>query len=155
MHMIKNIEQLQKHWGFEIPSTFTLNIDDVENCHKQISDELTEIIRDVVDPYTQGASTEDLKKGLLDVSVDLTFFLMQMIVRQGLAQEFDGAFRKILDNNMSKVCKTEEDANKTVQMYLDKGENVRKIYVESEGHWVVLDQNNKVLKPWNFESVEL
>ena len=155
MHMIKNIEMLQNYWGFEVPSTFTLNIEDVENCHKQISDELTEIIRDVIDPYTQGAFTEDLKKGLLDVSIDLTFFLMQMIVRQGLAQEFDGAFRKIFDNNMSKVCKNEEDADKTVAMYAEKGVECSKQFVEMFGHWVVKDKDNKVLKPWNFESVKL
>lgn len=153
--MIEHIEMLQKHWGFEIPATFTLNIEDVQNCHKQISDELTEIIRDVIDPYTQGASTEDIKKGLLDVSVDLVFFIAQMVARQGLTQEFDGAFRKILDNNMSKVCNTEEDADKTIQMYSEQGKDTFKEFVESEGHWVVKDSDNKVCKPWNFKSVEL
>jgi len=155
MSEIKDIEMLQRMWGYKIPDSPVINIADIKNCLTQLQGELTEIERDVINPYMEGADTDTVLKGLRDVTVDLQFFIYQLIVRSGLAQQYAGDFQKILDNNMSKVHHSEEEALKTVDFYKAKGVVTVAQSVPEMGVWVVKDIDDKVRKPYNFKEVEL
>lgn len=155
MSEIKDIEMLQRAWGYKIPDSPTINIVDIKNCLSQLQGELTEIERDVITPYTEGVDTETVLKGLRDVTVDLYFFIGQLVVRSGLAQQFSGDFQKILENNLTKVHDSEGEALKTVDFYRAKGVLTVAQYVPEMNVWVVKDQDDKVRKPYNFKEVEL
>lgn len=147
---------LQQWWGNETPTEPLINdIEVVKGCYNQIKDEVGEIQRDVIEGYYEGVYQQDLLKHARDVIVDIFEFTNQFAVRIGVDELIQGDAVKIFKNNMTKVCKTEEDADKTVAMYTDKGVECTKQFIEQFGHWVVKDVDNKVLKPWNFKSVEL
>lgn len=75
--------------------------------------------------------------------------------------EMDEIFKLVHDNNMSKLCSSEEEAKQTVAYYLD---NQKKLGYDSpsyrkapdDKHWVVFNKStNKVLKSINWKQVNL
>jgi hypothetical protein len=67
-----------------------------------------------------------------------------------------GGLNAVALNNDTKYHDTEEEADKTMEMYKSKGEDVYKQYNEDYNVWVVKNiSDGKLRKPHNFVSVTL
>ena len=122
----------------------------VEFCLKLIREECKELEQAVKDKdYVE----------TVDALADILYVVYGMSSRIGV--NMDEAFRLVHDNNMSKLCKTEEEAQRSVKHYQD---NKDKFGYDSPAyrrapdneHWVVYNQStNKVLKSIEWKAVDL
>lgn len=73
----------------------------------------------------------------------------------GFTQEtFNEAFRRVHVSNMSKFCRSEQEARETIDSYTRNG--VDTFWVQIEGWYVVLRRSdNKVMKSINYSPVDL
>lgn len=83
-----------------------------------------------------------------------------LYVTYGAGAEFgidlDKTFDLVHESNMSKFCKTEEEAIETVKWYEENEKRYSGVhYVKSNDgvHWVVRDQNGKTLKSYKYHPV--
>jgi hypothetical protein len=101
---------------------------------------------------------EDIDKlGLLDGIDDVLVTSLGLIAKaEVLGYDVLGGLSAVAANNDTKYHDTEEEADTTVEMYKNKGEDVYKQYNEVYDVWVVKQRsNNKLLKPHDFVSVTL
>jgi hypothetical protein len=101
---------------------------------------------------------EDIDKfGLLDGIDDVLVTSLGLIAKaEVLGYDVLGGLSAVAANNDTKYHDTEEEADKTVEMYKNKGEDVYKQYNEVYDVWVVKRKSDlKLLKPHNFVSVTL
>jgi predicted HAD superfamily Cof-like phosphohydrolase len=122
----------------------------IEFCLKLIREEMKELEQAVKDKnYIE----------TVDALADLLYVVYGASSRIGI--DMDHAFSLIHENNMSKLCKTEEEAKETVKYYVD---NKEKLGYDSPAHrkapdnehWVVYNQSTKkVLKSINWKPVDL
>jgi predicted HAD superfamily Cof-like phosphohydrolase len=81
-----------------------------------------------------------------DALCDLQYVLSGAILEFGLAGKFKALFDEVHRSNMSKACKTVEEANQTIAHYLAK-DNVEAHYKELDGLFLVYrTADNKTLK---------
>jgi len=101
--------------------------------------------------------TELDKLGLLDGIDDVLVTSLGLIAKaEVLGYDVLGGLSAVAANNDTKYHDTEDEADKTVEMYKNKGEDVYKQYNEVYDVWVVKRKSdNKLLKPYNFVSVTL
>ena len=88
---------------------------------------------------------------IADAVGDLYFVVTQMAMVCGLNPE--ELVQKVYDSNMSKLCKTEDEAIQTVAAYLKKG---IKTYIEQKDDYFIIkrSEDGKVLKSINFKEPE-
>lgn len=88
---------------------------------------------------------------IADAVGDLYFVVTQMAMVCGLNPE--ELVKKVYDSNMSKLCKTEDEAIQTVSAYLQKGIET---YIEQKGEYFIIKrrEDGKVLKSINFKEPE-
>jgi NTP pyrophosphatase (non-canonical NTP hydrolase) len=122
----------------------------VEFCLKLIREEVKELEQAVKDKdYTE----------TVDALADIMYVVLGMGARIGV--NMDEAFNLVHENNMSKLCKTEEEAQRTVDYYESNKEKLgydtpayRKAH--DDVHWVVYNKStNKVLKSIEWVPVDL
>jgi predicted HAD superfamily Cof-like phosphohydrolase len=81
-----------------------------------------------------------------DALCDLQYVLSGAILEFGLGEKFKALFDEVHRSNMSKACKTVEEANQTIAHYLAK-DNVEAHYKELDGLYLVYRTvDNKTLK---------
>ena len=108
-----------------------------------------------------------LRKALLDDKDIVTVYIttMCMIVNEYklgilLGYDIDKVFDIVHSSNMSKVCRTEQEAQDTVQSYLNKiasGDNTydSPYYYENNGYYIVKNKSSgKSLKSINYTAVK-
>lgn len=92
---------------------------------------------------------------IADAFCDLQYVLSGAILEYGMAGKFKALFDEVHRSNMSKTCHSKEEAEETVQHYLDrKGEqgHIR----EKNGKYIVYrDSDGKVLKSVNYSEADL
>lgn len=101
---------------------------------------------------------EDIDKlGLLDGIDDVLVTSLGLVAKaEALGYDVLGGLSAVAVNNDTKYHDTEEEADKTVEMYKNKGEDVYKQYNEVYNVWVVKNvSDGKLRKPHNFVSVTL
>lgn len=91
---------------------------------------------------------------VLDAYCDLDYVISGSILTHGLQNVYNLAFTEVHENNMSKFCKSEEEAEKTAEDYDNKGV---KCFIRQVGeYWVVKrSADGKVLKPNSYKAVNL
>lgn len=122
----------------------------VEFCLKLIREEMAEL--------EQAVKDKDFVE-VVDALADITYVVFGMAARIGV--NLDSAFSLVHENNMSKLCKTEEDAQKSVLFYdINKdalgydSPSYRK--APDDIHWVVYNvSTNKILKSIKWKPVDL
>ena len=118
---------------FELPNEeeFTLAIELIE-------EELSEL---------RDAYKNNDKKEFLDASADLEFVLKQLHAVSGTP--ITDAVDRVFASNMSKACKTEEEADRSAAQYNSKG--IKTYIKEYQGLWFVYRDDGKLLKSINFK----
>jgi predicted HAD superfamily Cof-like phosphohydrolase len=150
--------------GRLIPNKDALTTDSavVEQCMKLIREEMKELEAGVKDKNI----TE-----VVDGLGDILYVVYGMAARLGF--DIDYGFNLIHENNMSKLCTSEEQAQMTVQKYKDEYNAVQMLTPEERAtkqvyetpryrmapdgiHWVVYNEStHKVLKSIAWEQVDL
>ena len=122
----------------------------VEFCMKLIREEMKEL--------EEAVKTKDYVE-TIDALADIIYVVLGMSSRIGM--DMDKAFDLVHENNMSKLCKTEEEAKASVTYY---EQNKEKLGYDSPAyrkapdnvHWVVYNQSTKkILKSINWKPVDL
>ena len=122
----------------------------VEFCLKLIREEVKEL--------EQAVKDNDFVE-TVDALADILYVVYGMGSRIGL--DMDSVFDIVHNNNMSKLCVTEEDAKESVKYYSDNKEklgydspNYRK--APDNVHWVVYNESTKkILKSIKWQPVDL
>jgi predicted HAD superfamily Cof-like phosphohydrolase len=94
----------------------------------------------------QQAIDDDNMVEVADALCDLQYVLSGAILEFGLGDNFKALFDEVHRSNMSKACKTVEEAEQTIAHYLGK-DNVEAHYKELDGLFLVYrTADNKTLK---------
>ena len=91
---------------------------------------------------------------ILDGLSDLIVVTLGTVLELGFKDVFDEAFKRVHASNMSKACKTIEEAEATVKKYLKEGVAT---YYEQVGEYYIVyrKKDNKILKSINYNKVDL
>ena len=90
-----------------------------------------------------------------DALCDIQYVLSGAILEFGLGEKFKDLFEEVQRSNMSKACISEDEAQKTVQFYLDK-DGTECYYRKKEGKWLVYRKSdNKTIKSIGYSPVDL
>ncbi len=92
---------------------------------------------------------------IADALCDLQYVLAGAVLEFGLGEKFKALFDEVHRSNMSKACKTVEEANATIAHYKNKS-NVDAHYKEIDGLFLVYrDADHKTLKSIEYSPADL
>ena len=90
-----------------------------------------------------------------DALCDIQYVLSGAVLEFGLGEKFKELFDEVQRSNMSKACKSEDEAKQTVQFYKDK-DGTECYYKEESGKWLVYRKSdNKTIKSVGYSPVDL
>ena len=90
-----------------------------------------------------------------DALCDIQYVLAGAILEFGLADKFKQLFDEVHRSNMSKACKSLEDANQTIEHYKKNGQS-NAYFKEEEALFLVFRENDhKTLKSINYSPADL
>ena len=99
-----------------------------------------------------------LEKDIVEVAdalCDIQYVLSGAILEFGLGDKFKALFDEVQRSNMSKACKTEEEARLTVAHYLKK-DGTECYYEKKDDKWLVYRKSdNKTIKSINYSPADL
>jgi predicted HAD superfamily Cof-like phosphohydrolase len=90
-----------------------------------------------------------------DALCDIQYVLAGAILEFGLAEKFKALFDEVQRSNMSKTCKTEEEARRTVAYYSKKDGTESYIVKEDDKFLVYRKSDNKTLKSVEYSPADL
>src|SRR5690606_37943355 len=136
------------HKTFKHPILEAPTIPDEERCRLRVAllaEELKEL---------EEAITEKDLIGIADALCDLQYVLSGAVLEFGLAEKFAQLFNEVQRSNMSKACRTIQEAEDTVAHYKEKG--VDCFYEEADGHYLVFrTEDRKTLKSIYYSPADL
>ena len=146
-------EHLEKVFDNDIPRDVTISTGKLHRCYASVEDGLDDLAQVIADNYF--GKNPDVSKQLVKTAIDIVESVNTMIIQCGLREKFEEASYESYENNLTKVCHTEEDARKTLEMYLEKGAECEATK-NFEGNFVIKRiVDKKVVKPISYKSVEL
>lgn len=111
---------------------------------------LAEELKELEEAIAQNDLTE-----VADALCDLQYVLAGAILEFGLKDKFATLFDEVHRSNMSKACKTVEEAEATMQHYFQK-DGTESYYKEQDGLYLVYRKaDDKTLKSINYSPADL
>jgi predicted HAD superfamily Cof-like phosphohydrolase len=99
-----------------------------------------------------------LEKDIVEVAdalCDIQYVLSGAILEFGLGEKFKNLFEEVQRSNMSKACKSEDEAKATVEHYRKK-DGTECYYKQESGKWLVYrTSDNKTIKSINYSPADL
>jgi predicted HAD superfamily Cof-like phosphohydrolase len=99
-----------------------------------------------------------LEKDIIEVAdalCDIQYVLSGAILEFGLGEKFKTLFEEVQRSNMSKACRSEDEAKETVEHYLKK-DGTECYYREEDGKWLVYRKaDNKTIKSVRYSPADL
>lgn len=136
------------HKTFKHPILQSPTIPDEKRCRLRVA-LLAEELKELEDAIKENNITE-----IADALCDLQYVLSGAVLEFGLADKFTQLFDEVQRSNMSKACKTIEEAEATVGHYQQKG--VPCSYEEADGHYLVYrTEDRKTLKSIYYSPADL
>jgi predicted HAD superfamily Cof-like phosphohydrolase len=151
--MIKDTNSLNQvaefHTTFKHPIIPTPAIPSKERCDLRIS-----LLAEELKELQQAVDDNNLIE-VADALCDLQYVLAGAILEFGLGEKFKELFDEVHRSNMSKACKSVEEANLTIEYYKDTA-NTASYYKEIDGLFLVYrESDNKTLKSVNYSPADL
>src|SRR3982751_4056105 len=116
--MIKDTNSLNQvaefHSTFKHPILPAPTIPSMERCKLRV-----ELLAEELKELQQAIDDNDMVE-IADALCDLQYVLSGAILEFGLGERFKDLFDEVHRSNMSKACKTIEEANETIAHYLAK-----------------------------------
>lgn len=92
---------------------------------------------------------------VLDAFCDIQYVLSGAILEFGMKDIFDEGFEEVQRSNMSKTCKTKEEAEETIKYYYERDRTISE-YKKIDGKYIVYRTNDdKTLKSINYSPADL
>lgn len=137
------------HTTFKHPILETPVIPSKQRANLRIS-----LLAEELKELQEAVDNDDLIE-VADALCDLQYVLAGAIHEFGLGVKFKTLFDEVHRSNMSKACKTVEEAEQTIQFYLDK-DNTESYYKEIDGLFLVFRKSDdKTLKSINYSPADL
>jgi len=137
------------HEVFKAPVLETPQIPSKERCDLRIS-LISEELEEMKEAIEKGDVVE-----VADALGDLMVVLCGSILEFGMGDKFDKIFENIHNSNMSKACKSQQEALATLSHYKQK-DGTEGYYKEVDGKWLVYrKEDDKVLKSVNYSPANL
>lgn len=130
----------QFHKTFKHPILASPQIPDEKRCRLRLS-LLAEELKELEQAIEEKNVTE-----IADAFCDLQYVLSGAILEFGMGGKFKQLFEEVQRSNMSKACKSEDEAKETVAHYLKK-DGTECYYQKEENVWLVYRKaDNKTIK---------
>ena len=121
---------------------------------KERSDLRVSLLAEELKELQQAIDDNDLIE-VADALCDLQYVLAGAILEFGLGEKFKELFDEVHRSNMSKACKSAEEANLTIEHYKNTA-NTNSYYKEIDGLFLVYrEADNKTLKSVNYSPADL
>lgn len=112
-----------------------------------------ELLQEELNELKKAIDENDITE-VADAFCDIQYVLSGAILEFGLGEKFADLFAEVQRSNMSKACKTELEAQITVDSYARKG--VEAYYQQSDGRYLIYRiPDNKTLKSINYSPADL
>jgi len=121
---------------------------------KQRSDLRVSLLVEEVKELQQAIEDNNLVE-VADALCDIQYVLAGAILEFGLADKFKDLFDEVHRSNMSKACKSEEEANQTIAHYKAKDDSDSYFKEEDSLFLVYRTNDNKTLKSINYSPADL
>jgi predicted HAD superfamily Cof-like phosphohydrolase len=151
--MIKDPNSLNQvaefHTTFKHPIIQQPAIPSKERCALRIS-----LLAEELKELQQAVDDNDLVE-VADALCDIQYVLSGAILEFGLGEKFKELFDEVHRSNMSKACKSVEEADKTIAHYKNTADT-DSYHKEIDGLLIVYStDNNKILKSVNYSAADL
>ncbi len=136
------------HETFKHPVLSEPTIPSEKRCELRVS-----LLAEELKELQEAIDDKDLVE-IADALCDLQYVLSGAILEFGLGEKFKDLFDEVQRSNMSKACKTEDEAKATMAHYQAKGTNC---FYEKEGdlYLVFREGDRKTLKSVNYSPADL
>ncbi len=139
----------QFHDTFNLPVLDTPAIPDKKRCELRVN-----LLQEELDELKEAIENQDLVE-VADALADIQYVLSGAILEFGLGQKFKALFDEVQRSNMSKTCKTMEEALATQQHYQDT-KGTASFIEEKNGEYLVFrTADKKVLKSIEYSAADL
>lgn len=137
------------HKTFELPIEPNPIVPAEDRCRLRIN-----LLQEELNELKEAIAENDIVE-IADALCDLQYVLSGAILEFGIGQKFKSLFDEVQRSNMSKPCKTREEAEKTLEYYADR-DGTQGHIVERDGFFLVYrNSDGKVLKSVNYSPVNL
>jgi predicted HAD superfamily Cof-like phosphohydrolase len=138
----------QFHQTFKHPILPSPAIPEASRCKLRVS-----LIAEELKELEEAIANNDLTE-VADALCDIQYVLAGAVLEFGLSEKFKSLFDEVQRSNMSKACKDEDEAKKTVAHYQSKGTDC--FYIKSDEVFLVYRrEDNKTLKSINYSPADL
>ncbi|HQW16218.1 MAG TPA: nucleoside triphosphate pyrophosphohydrolase family protein [Niabella sp.] len=137
------------HETFKHPILPTPQIPSKERCKLRV-ELISEELKELQEGIDNGSITD-----IADALCDLQYVLSGAILEFGLAEKFKELFNEVHRSNMSKACKSIEEAEQTIQFYKEYHNCESYFQQEGELFLVYRKGDHKVLKSVNYSPADL
>jgi len=137
------------HKTFKHPILSTPTIPSAERCALRVS-----LLAEEVEELRSAVKDNDITE-VADALCDIQYVLAGAILEFGLGEKFKDLFDEVQRSNMSKACKSLEEAEATILHY--KNLDGSEAYYEQEGELFLVyrKSDHKVLKSINYSPANL
>src|SRR4051812_44197852 len=137
------------HKTFNHPILPNPTIPSEQRCKLRVS-----LIAEELKELEEAIQNKDIVE-VADALCDIQYVLAGAVLEFGLGNKFKDLFEEVQRSNMSKACKTQEEAEATIAHYKKK-ENVDAYFKEVDGLFLVFrTADNKTLKSINYSPADL
>jgi len=137
------------HQTFKHPIKDTPGIPSRERCELRVS-LLAEEVKELQQAVNDNSFVE-----IADALCDIQYVLAGAILEFGLANKFKQLFDEVHRSNMSKACKSLDEANQTIEYY-KVNESVESYFEKEESLYLIYrTKDHKILKSINYSPADL
>jgi len=137
------------HKTFQHPILDTPQIPSETRCKLRVS-----LIAEELKELEEAIQAKDLVE-IADALCDIQYVLSGAVLEFGLKDKFNTLFEEVQRSNMSKACKSIEEAEATIKHYKEE-KGVDSYYKEVDGLFLVFREgDNKTLKSINYSPADL
>jgi len=137
------------HKTFNLPILEEPTIPSKERCELRLS-----LIEEELRELREAIEDNDLVE-VADAFCDIQYVLSGAILEFGLANKFDELFSEVQRSNMSKACKSMEEAEATQKKYLDEKGVTSYVKQIGDDYLVYRESDSKVLKSVNYSPADI
>ena len=137
------------HRKFDMPISDNPIIPDEDRCRLRVN-----LIEEELNELKEAIEDGDLI-AVADAFCDIQYVLSGAILEFGLGDKFKLLFEEVQRSNMSKTCKSIEEAQATQNHYLEKDGTVSEIVARDNEFIVYRKGDGKVLKSVNYSQADL
>lgn len=137
------------HKTFKHPILDKPTIPDVKRCQLRVS-----LIAEELKELEEAITNKDIVE-IADALCDIQYVLSGAVLEFGLADKFSALFEEVQRSNMSKACKSQEEAEETVRYYSEERDTPCFYEKQEDLYLVYRTEDRKTLKSVKYSPANL